>query len=157
MTGFARCFEARGWPGELHDRREAFEIVMACALDPIMREVPITVLTDFPTEAAALAKSAMRTPETSSRFEVYFHGMELANGYHEVQSADELESRFVAENQRRAGQGLPVLPLDGRLVAAQRAGFPDCAGVALGVDRLIMGLGGYTHLDQVINFPITQA
>ena len=102
LETFRRCFRENGWPSDVADRREAFEIVMACGLDAVTAQCEIVVLTDFPSESAALAKSGIRRPETSSRFEVYFHGMELANGYHELQDAEELEKRFAMDLTRRS-------------------------------------------------------
>ena len=74
----------------------------------------------------------------AERFELYYQQVELANGYHELTDASEQARRFAADNQRRRELSLPEVPVDKQLLAALTAGLPPCAGVALGVDRLVM-------------------
>jgi hypothetical protein len=74
----------------------------------------------------------------ASRFELYYHGVELANGYHELLDADEQRARFAADLRERETLGLPPIPPDQQFLAALECGLPDCSGVALGLDRLIM-------------------
>jgi lysyl-tRNA synthetase class 2 len=88
----------------------------------------------------------------AARFELFVDGVELANGYHELSDAAEQARRLDADQRQRAALGLPQRPLERRLVSALRAGLPDCAGVALGVDRLVMLALGGEGLDQVISF-----
>jgi lysyl-tRNA synthetase class 2 len=100
------------------------------------------VITDYPASQASLAK--VRTIEGSKpyqlaeRFEFYYKGIELANGYHELACAIEQRERFDEDLKRRKDLGLCELPIDHYLLGALAAGFPSCAGVALGVDRLFM-------------------
>ena len=83
--------------------------------------------------------------------------MELANGYHELLDPDELSSRNSINNQGRLKDGNRILPESSRLLEAMRHGMPQCAGVALGVDRLVMLATGASTIDEVIAFPIDRA
>ncbi|MGF1691419.1 elongation factor P--(R)-beta-lysine ligase [Photobacterium kagoshimensis] len=109
---------------------------------------------DFPASQAALAQINPNDVRVAERFEVYFKGIELANGFHELSNGDEQLARFEEDNAKRVTMGLKPQPIDMHLVNALRAGFPDCAGVALGIDRLIMLAIGEDHIDQVTAFPI---
>jgi lysyl-tRNA synthetase class 2 len=86
------------------------------------------------------------------RFEFYVDGLELANGYHELCDAHEQRRRFTADNARRARHGLPVRAPDPHLLAALEAGLPDCSGVALGLDRLLMLACHAEHIAAVLSF-----
>ena len=96
-------------------------------------------------------------PPVAERFEVYVEGVELANGFHELTGAAEQRQRFEQDLVHRRERGLPATPIDERLLAALAAGLPDCAGVALGVDRLVMLSTGASSLAEVIAFPIERA
>jgi lysyl-tRNA synthetase class 2 len=91
------------------------------------------------------------------RFEVYAGGVELANGFWELTDPAEQRERFERDLARRAAIGLPTVPVDDRLLAALGAGIPDCAGVALGFDRLAMLALGADRLEAVLSFPIHRA
>jgi lysyl-tRNA synthetase class 2 len=93
---------------------------------------------DFPASQAALARVRDGEPPVAERFELFWHGVELANGFHELSDAAEQARRFAADRERRSKAGHVVPPADARLVAGLQAGLPRCAGVALGVDRLLM-------------------
>jgi lysyl-tRNA synthetase class 2 len=88
---------------------------------------------------------------------VYLNGIELANGYHELTDAAEQRRRFEQDNVRRLSQGMEPVTMDQRLQAAMEAELPDCAGVALGIDRLLMSASGAGCLDEVIAFPLDRA
>lgn len=111
------------------------------------------VVTAFPVAQAALAQ----VDEHARRFEVFVGDMELANGYHELLDPAEHRRRFEVWNQRRADSGQKVMPLDDRLLAAIDAGLPDCCGVALGVDRLLMLQTGRSDIKEVLAFPWSRA
>ncbi len=110
-------------------------------------------VTDYPADQAALARLRDRDPDRAARFELVVDGVELANGYFELTDADELEDRFARDNAVRASLGFAPVATDERLLAAMRHGLPDCAGVALGVDRLVMLAMGATSLSEVMPFP----
>ncbi|MEM9620127.1 MAG: amino acid--tRNA ligase-related protein [Pseudomonadota bacterium] len=94
-------------------------------------------IVDYPADQAALAR-LRPAQDPAARFELVIDGIEIANGYWELVDADEHERRFAQDNRLRAGRGLPSVEADPELLAALRSGLPDCAGVAVGVDRLLM-------------------
>lgn len=112
---------------------------------------------EYPLHHAALARVRPGRPPVAERFELFIHGMEIANGFHELADAAEQRRRFDQDNQRRRAAGLPAMPMDDHLLQALAHGLPDCAGVALGVDRLLMVLCGAARLDQVLAFPFDRA
>lgn len=116
-------------------------------------QVPLIVL-DYPASQASLSKIRKITSEiqVAERFELYYQGIELANGYHELACAHEQNLRFKSDLTKRKSQGLAELPLDQNLLAALKAGFPACAGVAVGVDRLLMLKLNQTSIEQVLPF-----
>ena len=116
------------------------------------REGKPTFLYDYPASQAALATVRPGPPAVAERFEVYVKGVELANGYHELRDAEELRRRFIADNEHRRLLGLPLVPYDKRLLAALEEGLPACAGVALGVDRLLMIQMGAVSIAEVLAF-----
>jgi len=107
---------------------------------------------DYPASQAALAR--INPQGLAERFELYIDGIELANGYHELDDADEQRCRFAADNERRRAMGKSEMPVDESLLAALVSGLPDCAGVALGLDRLLMCVAGVRDLEQVLSFPV---
>ncbi|HEU4778374.1 MAG TPA: amino acid--tRNA ligase-related protein, partial [Steroidobacteraceae bacterium] len=104
-----------------------------------------------------LARLDAGDPRVALRFELYCRGIELANGYHELTSAAEQRMRFTADQQSRKARGLPTFVLDAHLLAALDAGLPDCAGVALGFDRVIMLAMNAASIDDVLAFPTERA
>lgn len=115
---------------EERDSLYAFEI------EPRFTKQALTVVSDFPPEQAALAR--LGENGLAERFEMYYGGMELANGYHELTDPHEQRSRVVAANQARVALGKEKLPIDEEFLLALERGLPDCCGVAVGFDRLMM-------------------
>lgn len=118
-------------------------------------ERPIFIY-DFPVSQAALAKISTKPPFVAERFELYINGIELANGFHELTDPNEQRQRFLDEQSARKAANLPILPIDERLLAAL-SHLPPCAGVALGVDRLLLVVNNANSLDMVLNFPVDTA
>lgn len=112
---------------------------------------------DYPASQAALARLRPGAPPVAERFESFVDGIEIANGYHELADADEQRRRFAADAVARRQHGLPVMPMDERLLAALAHGLPDCAGVAVGLDRLFMLAAGESRIDAVMAFPTIRA
>jgi len=112
---------------------------------------------DFPKSQAALARIQNSNPAVASRFEVYFRGIELANGFHELQDAKEQRKRFENNLAQRKSLGLPELLIDEYFLASLQHGLPDCAGVALGIDRLVMLAINANCLSDVISFDIQRS
>lgn len=107
---------------------------------------------DYPIAQAALARARPDRPEVAERFELFFDGIELANGFSELTDAAQQRSRFEQDNRMREAQGLPAYAVDEKLLAALEAGLEDCAGVALGLDRLLMVLLELDSIEQVLTF-----
>jgi elongation factor P--beta-lysine ligase len=110
-----------------------------------------------PASQVALARLDADDPRVALRFELYYQGVEPANGYHELTSGAEQRLRFAADQQAREARGLPTFALDANLLSALEAGLPDCAGVALGFDRVLMLAAGAASIDDVLAFPVERA
>lgn len=128
------------------------QMLMHHCIEPSLPE--FCFVYDYPAEQAALAVTEQDEEGrmVARRFELYGRGMELANAYQELTDAEEQRRRFKAENARRRQQGLVEKPLDEKLLAALASGMQDCAGVALGFDRLLMLACDCNSLDEVISF-----
>ena len=140
------------------DRLAYMDLLFSHMVEPSLGfETPV-FLTDFPPEMASLAK--IREDEdgekVATRFEVYIEGLELANAYDELIDADVLRTRFNQDNQMRAQQGFPTMPIDEHLLAALPH-MPECSGIALGIDRLLMIATSSLKLEKVISFPASIA
>ncbi|GAA0812254.1 elongation factor P--(R)-beta-lysine ligase [Colwellia asteriadis] len=112
---------------------------------------------DFPRSQASLAKISTGDSRVAERFECYFKGVELANGFNELTDAKQQQSRFEHDNLKRSTLALDTKPIDKNFIAALEQGFPNCAGVALGVDRLVMLALGAEDIADVLSFPISRA
>lgn len=112
---------------------------------------------DYPASQAALARIRPDAPPVAERFEAFINGIELANGYHELADGDEQRQRFGADRAYRRAYGLPDVPADKNLVAALEHGLPDCAGVALGFDRVVALATHTASISDVMAFPFDRA
>ena len=132
-------------------RNECLDLLFASCIEPGLEE-PTFVL-EFPAGQAALAKIAANDQYdvVARRFELYWQGMELANGYDELTDPAELRQRFEKNNTQRVARGLIEMAPDKKLLASMSE-LPDCAGVAIGLDRLVMLLCGKTSIDEVLTF-----
>ena len=117
----------------------------------------LTFIYDYPASQAALARVRAGDPPVAERFEAFLHGIELANGFYELRDAEEQHRRFLMDRDYRRAHGLPEVPLDENLLAALESGLPDCAGVALGFERVLMLAAGAQAIDEVIAFPSSRA
>jgi lysyl-tRNA synthetase class 2 len=134
-------------------KSDALDFIMAHVIEPGFPPEALTFIHGFPSEQAAQAQVHADDPRLAHRFEVYGGGMELGNGYLELADPDEYERRFDGENAKRRDRGKPELPKDRNLLEALRSGLPACAGVAVGLDRLVqLGLGR-PDLASVLAFP----
>ncbi len=133
------------------------DLLLTHVVEPPLGRGRLTALYDYPASQAALARIRPGDLPVAERFEVYLDGIELANGFHELGDAAEQRARFERDLARRKEQGLPMVPMDERLLAALEAGLPDCAGVALGFDRLVMLAAGANSIQDVLAFPIERA
>jgi lysyl-tRNA synthetase class 2 len=138
-------------------RDDLLDFLMASRIGPALGRGGLTFVYSYPASQAALARKDPHDARAAERFELYRDGVELANGYHELASSVEQRERFEADNQERRRRGLPTFAIDEHLLAALAADLPDCTGVALGVDRLLMLATGAAHIDEVIPFPAERA
>jgi len=136
------------------DRDGCLDLIMSTLVGPQLGRERLTFIYDYPASQAALAQ--VRGP-VAPRFEAYLDGIELANGFHELGAAREQRARFQTDLAERTRRGLPAMPLDERFLSALEHGLPECSGVALGFDRLVMCATGATHIDEVIAFPFSRA
>ncbi|KHT43866.1 elongation factor P--(R)-beta-lysine ligase [Vibrio sinaloensis] len=139
------------------DRDTLLQLLFSIGVEAKIGQKTPAFVYDFPASQAALAKINRQDPRVADRFEVYFKGIELANGFHELDNPKEQLKRFEQDNAKRVEMGLEPQPIDHHLIAALESGLPECAGVALGVDRLIMLAIGCDHIDQVTAFPFPRA
>lgn len=133
------------------------DLLLTHVVQPCLGKGRLSFIYDYPASQAALARVRPGNPPLAERFELYFHGIELANGFHELRDPREQRRRFEHALARRRAHGLPNVPIDGQLLAALDTGLPDCAGVALGIDRLVMIAAGVPTMEQVLSFPIGRA
>lgn len=139
------------------DKDQCLELLFSHLLQPGL--TGLTFVYDYPASQAALARLGTDANGTTiaRRFECFIDGIELANGYHELTDHAEYLHRCEADNTRRAAYGLPAMEIDTRFVAAMRQGLPACAGVALGLDRLLMSKVGAASIEKVLSFPAALA
>jgi lysyl-tRNA synthetase class 2 len=159
-TALRRAAQALGFDGPpTRDagRDELLDLIVGAQVGPSLGANALTFLHRYPASQAALARLDPDDPRVALRFELYHRGVELANGYHELSSGAEQRSRFAADLQNRATRGLPAAAIDANLLAALDAGLPDCAGVALGFDRVLMLACGASKIDEVLAFPVERA
>ena len=141
------------------DRDAWLDLLMATAVEKHLGRGHPTFVHDFPAAQAALAKIRDDGDghPVAERFELFVEGTELANGFHELSDPREQRERFERDLVRRRERGLPEPPVDERFLAALEAGLPECAGVALGVDRLVMVAGGFGEIAEVVAFSLDRA
>jgi len=138
------------------DRDTWLQLLMSTIVEPSLLADQITVVDNFPASQAALARIEDDASGTAvaRRFEVYYRGMELANGYDELRDADELVRRIRSDHSQRQQAGLSMPPIDRALLKAMQAGLPACVGVAMGFDRLAMLHCDASAIDEVLAFPL---
>ena len=135
-------------------RDDWLNLILSHHIEPELGQGRLTYVYDYPASQASLARVRSGPPEVAERFEVYFKGVELANGFHELLEVDEQRKRFVHDQRARRENGQEVVPQDELFLGALEAGLPPCAGVAVGFDRLVMLALGADSLDQVMAFTV---
>lgn len=154
------CAETRveGYRAEGDESRDFWlHLLLSHLVEPHLGADQAEFLYHYPASQAALARLTDDTPPLAARFELYWRGVELCNGFHELCDAAEQRRRFEVEQAEREACGLEPVGLDEHLLAALAAGMPESAGVALGVDRLLMLLCGETAIERVMAFDLTRA
>ncbi|MHB1951011.1 MAG: EF-P lysine aminoacylase EpmA [Acidiferrobacteraceae bacterium] len=158
VAEFTRCARSHGIHIDLESDIDAWrDLVLTHVVEPNLGRDALTFLYGYPASQAALARVDPGPPPTARRFEVYLSGIELGNGFHELANAQEWRRRADLELASRKARGLPEIPLDTHLAAALEHGLPDCAGVAVGFDRIVMLAAGCDRLEDVLAFPADRA
>ena len=138
-------------------RDDCLDLVLIHAIEPRLGHCQPSFIHDYPASQAALARIHTSKPPLAERFEVFSEGVELANGYHELTDPEIQRQRFESDLEARREAGLPEVPVDHRLLDALEHGLPECAGVALGLDRLVMLAMGTREISDVLAFPVERA
>ncbi len=160
VAALRACAAAQQIPdaADLGLERDAWlDLLWVECIEPQLPPDQLTFVTDYPASQAALAELNPQDPRTAARFELYYGGLELANGFQELTNVAEQTARFHADNAQRERAGQAMLPLDSRFIAALQHGLPRCAGVAVGLDRVLMAQLGLSSLDQVLTFSAERA
>ncbi len=139
------------------NRDALLQLLFAFGVEPHIGHNKPAFVYHFPATQASLAEISTEDNRVAERFEVYFKGVELANGFRELTDGNEQLQRFEQDNLKRGALGLVQQPIDRHLIAALQQGMPECAGVALGVDRLVMLALGAQRLSDVMAFPVDRA
>ena len=160
LTDLRQCCARHGY-AELAEQEDDKDVLLNLLfsqhVEPVISQTQPCFVYDFPASQAALARLNPADPRVAERFELYYKGVELANGFHELSNASEQRQRFIADNHKRQQAGLPQIAIDELFLAALEQGLPACAGVALGVDRLIMLSLGAQQISQVLAFGYANA
>lgn len=133
------------------------QVVFSEVIEPMLDSNIVYFVYDFPISQASLARKSLADKRVAHRFECYFKGIELANGFYELTDCTEQRARFVKDNIQRKENNLNEKPIDERFLSAIESGLPDCSGVALGLDRLAMIALDKSSIKEVITFPIIKA
>ncbi len=136
---------------------ELLNVLLAKLIEPTLGQDQPEFLFDYPATQSALARVRNDEPPVAERFELYFNGIELCNGYQELTDPNELAQRNAIQNGLRTANNSDPLPEDSRLLRAMQHGLPECSGVAMGLDRLIALACGGQQLNQVWQFPVSRA
>jgi lysyl-tRNA synthetase class 2 len=142
--------------GEGFERDDWLDLLLTHRIQPDFPRDRITVISEFPASQCALARIRHTHPPVAERFEAYVGRYEVANGYHELNDAVEQRARFERDNAKRRERGDAEVPMDERLLAVLDD-MPDCAGVALGIERLLMVLADTDAIADVLAFPFSEA
>lgn len=139
-------------------RDDWLDLLMTHRIQPRFPPNQLLAVHDYPASQCALANVVRRgDADVAERFELYLGPLELANGYHELRDAEEQRARFRRDLQVRAQRDQPQPAMDVALLAAMQSGLPACAGVALGIDRLLMAMLGTVCIDEVLAFGFNRA
>lgn len=141
------------------DRDACLDVLLTHRIEPVLPEHGLTFVYGYPPSQAALARVVEDSEghRVAERFELYLGRVELANGFHELSDAGEQARRFEADNRERERLGQEPMPPDQRLLTALEDGLPDCSGVAVGIDRLLMAMLDTLDIRDVLAFAFDEA
>ncbi|MEC9374843.1 MAG: EF-P lysine aminoacylase EpmA [Pseudomonadota bacterium] len=134
------------------DREFWLDLISSHLIHPALQPNEIHVITDYPSTQAMLSRLKPGENNVSERFEIFLNGLELANGFHELCDEKEQSRRFEEDRKKRRNLGLPDMAADPQLLDALKSGLPDCCGVALGLDRLIMAILNHKRIEKTLTF-----
>ena len=140
-----------------HNHPLWLDFIFSHQIEPNLSQNTLWLVYGYPACLPSLAIVNQQNPLTVDRVEVFLNGVELGNGYHELADATEQERRFDKEITLREASNRPSVAKDGRLLAALEAGLPDCSGIAIGLDRVLLLLSDRASIDEVLAFPISKA
>lgn len=143
-----------GWDGASHDRHELLDFLFSHLVNKEIQSEKSLMIHDYPACMSVLSKIKADNSEVCERFELFLNGMEVANGFTELCDATEQRERFLKDIDVRKQKQLPVAPLDEYFLAALEHGLPGCAGVAVGLDRLLMVLTGSDDIQDMHTFTL---
>ena len=149
--------KAADWLIKQNDADAILQFIFTEVIEPTIGIEQPQFIYDFPIAQASLARVSDDDPRVAQRFECYYRGIELVNGFNELTDVNEQVSRFEQDNAKRVAQGLPARAIDENFIAALTHGVPQCSGVALGVDRLVMLAIGAKDISEVQSFSIERA
>ncbi|MFK8011935.1 MAG: EF-P lysine aminoacylase EpmA [Marinicellaceae bacterium] len=141
-----------GYSGSFLSFDEALDFLFATQIQPQLDADKLTFVTHYPSSQAALAQIDCEDNKTALRFEVFYKGHELGNGYQELTNADELLNRFENDNSQRKLNAQQPIRIDDELIAAMRSGMPNCSGIAMGIDRILMVFLDKQSIQEVMPF-----
>ena len=145
------------WLVKEQDNDILLQFIFSEIIEPTIGNNAPCFIYNFPKSQASLAKLCPNDNRVAQRFECYYQGIELANGFNELTDYKNQLERFQQDNDKRKKLNLAKKPIDDKFISALSYGLPQCSGVALGVDRLIMLALKVDHIKQVISFPIEYA
>lgn len=158
MQNYVARFPGVQVHGLSHDNRDDWlDLIMSHMIEPQLGTGQPVFIYDYPVSKAALAYIRNDSPAVAERFELYIGGIELANGFSELSDQQETRLRFEHDREKRLAEKLPDVCPDRRILAALDHGLPPCAGVALGLDRLLMVRLGASSIREVLSFPVDRA
>ena len=140
-----------------NDHSMWLDFIFSYQIQPQLKKYSICIIEGYPAIQSSLARINSDNADTADRFEVFIKGIEIGNGFFELSDAKEQESRFNQENQIRVAKGLEQVEKDEFFLQALKAGLPDCSGIALGLDRLLMIMSNTQEIKDVIAFPLGRA
>ncbi|KZY28164.1 MULTISPECIES: EF-P lysine aminoacylase EpmA [unclassified Oleiphilus] len=158
-----KAIELAGYSGPNLERDEYLDLLLSVCIEPYLgcsedSKLRPVFVSDYPASQASLA--ALKHDEdgllVAERFELYINGLEIANAYHELTDAKEQRQRFESDNLVRQDMGLNGIPIDEKFLSALESGMPDCSGIALGLDRLLMIKEGVNSIEDVLSFPLSR-
>lgn len=160
-TRYAAYAESDGLPEAVglcgHHPALWLDFLFSHKVQPKLGANRLALVYGYPSCQSSLARLSDTNPLTTERVELFINGVELGNGYHELSDPTEQERRFDQEIAIRQQQGLQAVSKDQRLLAALQSGLPDCSGMAIGLDRVLMLLSGSPSISDVLAFPVRNA